>query len=131
MRQVTSVVAVVVSLVGVGQVGAQSLPTSQPNFVQIAIEEVKIGHDDEHSKLEAGWPAAFEKAKSPYYGIGMVALTGAPQAWFLTPFENHDAMGDSLKRNADDPILAAELSRLSRADAAHINTLRQVVLAAR
>jgi hypothetical protein len=131
MRQVSIVVAVVVSLAGVGQVHAQSLPTSQPNFLQITIEEVKIGHDDEHSKLEAGWPAAFEKAKSPYYEIGMVALTGAPQAWFLTPFENHQAMGDNLKRNADDPILAAELSRLSRADAAHITNLRQVLLAAR
>lgn len=131
MRQALSVVTVVVSLVGVGQVLAQSLPTSQPNFLQITIEEVKIGHDDDHSKLEAGWPAAFEKNKSPYYGIGMVALTGAPQAWFLTPFENNEAMGDNLKRSAADPILAAELSRLARADAAHITNLRQVLLAAR
>lgn len=131
MRQFTSLVTLVVSLVGVGSVRAQSLPTSQPNFLQITIEDVKVGHDDEHSKLEAGWPAAFEKAKSPYYGIGMVAMTGAPQAWFLTPFENHQAMGDNLKRNADDAILAAELSRLARADAAHITNLRQVLLAAR
>ena len=131
MRQFTSVVTLVVSLVGVGSVLAQSLPTSQPNFLQITIEDVKVGHDDEHSKLEAGWPAAFEKAKSPYYGIGMVAMTGAPQAWFLTPFENHQAMGDNLKRNADDAMLAAELTRLSRADAAHITNLRQVLLAAR
>jgi hypothetical protein len=131
MRQFTSVVTVLVSLVGVGHVRAQSLPTSQPNFLQITIEDVKVGHDDEHSKLEAGWPAAFEKAKSPYYGLGMVAMTGAPQAWFLTPFENHQAMGDNLKRNANDAILAAELARLSRADAAHINNLRQVLLAAR
>jgi len=131
MRQVTCVVAVVVSLVGVGHARAQSLPTSQPNFLQITIEDVKIGHDDDHSKLEAGWPAAFEKAKSPYYGIGMVALTGAPQAWFLTPFENHQAMGDNLKRSADDPALATELSRLARADSAHITNLRQVLLSAR
>ena len=63
--------------------------------------------------------------------MGMVALTGAPQAWFLTPFEINQAMGDSMKRSADDPVLAAELSRLARADAAHINNLRQVLLVGR
>ena len=131
MRKLTSVVAVVVSLVGVGQAFAQSLPTVQPNYVQLTIEDVKVGHDDDHSKVEAGWPAAWEKAKSPYFGIGMVAVTGAPQAWFLTPFESNKAVGDSIKRNADDPILAAELSRLMRADAAHINGVRTLLLSAR
>src|SRR6476659_851375 len=131
MRKLLWLVVVLFSAVRVTPALAQSLPTSQPNYLQVIIEDVKVGHDDEHSKLEAGWPAAFEKAKSPYYGIGMVAMTGAPQAWFLTPFENQQAMGDNLKRNADDPILAAELSRLARADAAHITNLRQVLLAAR
>ncbi len=131
MRQLTSLVTVLVSLAGVSPVRAQSLPTSQPNFLQITIEDVKIGHDDDHARVEAGWPAAFEKAKSPYYGIGMVALTGAPQAWFLTPFENNQAWGDSIKRNADDPVLAAELARLSRADATHITGVRQIFLAGR
>ena len=59
MRKLTSVVAVVVSLVGVGQAFAQSLPTVQPNYVQLTIEDVKVGHDDDHSKVEAGWPAAW------------------------------------------------------------------------
>jgi hypothetical protein len=130
MRKLSSV-ATLVSLVGIGPAFAQSLPTAQPNYLQITMEEVKVGHDDDHSKVEAGWPAAFEKAKSPYFGIGMVALTGAPQAWFLSPFESNQAMGDSIKRSADDPVLAAELARLSRADATHINGLRNVLLTAR
>lgn len=118
-------------LVRVTPASAQALPTSQPNYLQITIEDVKVGHDDEHSKLEAGWPAAFEKAKSPYFGIGMVAMTGSPQAWFITPYESNKAIGESMKLNADDPVLAAELTRLAKADAAHITNLRQVYLAAR
>ncbi len=46
------------------------LPTTQPNLLQIIREDVKVGHAAEHVKIEAGWPAAFEKAKSP------VLLTG-------------------------------------------------------
>jgi hypothetical protein len=131
MHKLLWLVVVVFSAVRVTPALAQSLPTSQPNYLQVIIEDVKVGHDDEHSQLEAGWPAAFEKAKSPYFGIGMVALTGAPQAWFLTPYESNQAMGDSMKLNADTPVLATELSRLARADAAHINNLRMILLAAR
>jgi hypothetical protein len=108
----------------------QALPTSQPTYIQITMEDVKVGHDDEHSKLEAGWPAAFEKAKSPYYGIGMVALTGSPQAWFVTPYESNQAIGESMKLNASDPVLATELARLAQADTAHITNMREVYLQA-
>src|SRR5436190_22234998 len=131
MRKVMASLTVLVSLGGGGTAFAQALPTSQPNYVQIFIEEVKVGHEDEHSKLEAGWPAAFEKAKSPYYSIGMASVTGPLQAWFITPYDFNKALGDSIKRNSDDPLLAAELARLSRADAAHINQARSVLGMAR
>ncbi|HTM23676.1 MAG TPA: hypothetical protein VL225_00700 [Vicinamibacterales bacterium] len=131
MRKLLCVLGVVVSFVRVAPASAQALPTSQPNYLQITIEEVKVGHDDDHSKLEAGWPAAFEKANSPYYGMGMVAMTGAPQAWFLTPYDSNKAIGESLRANADDPVLSAELSRLARADTVHITNARNIMLRAR
>jgi hypothetical protein len=55
---------------------AQTLPTSQPNILQIYREEVKVGHSADHAKVEAGWPVAFEKAKSPFSYIALVSLTG-------------------------------------------------------
>jgi len=109
---------------------AQSLPTSQPNILQIFREEVKIGHGADHVKVEAGWPAAFEKAKSPYTYIALVSMTGPPEAWFISPFESHEAMADSLKRE-DEPTLAAELARLQKADAEHITTGRSILAMAR
>lgn len=123
-----------VALLGAGHAFAQqsqSLPTTQPAMLQIIIEEVKVGHDADHAKVEAGWTAAFERAKSPYYGLGMVALTGRPEAWFVNPFDSNKALVDSIKRNSDDPVLAAELARLSRADAEHINGVRTLLAAAR
>src|SRR5262245_47896612 len=110
---------------------AQGLPTSQPGLLYVAREEVKVGHAADHPKVEAGWPAAYEKAKSPYYYIALVSLSGTPEAWFVSPFENHAAFGDSLKRESDDPVLSAELDRLSRADAEHINSVRLIQAVAR
>ena len=97
---------------------AQSLPTTQPNLLTIVREEVKPGRAAEHAKIEAGWPAAYEKTKSPYYYLAMISMTGPAEAWYVTPFESHAAVGDSLKREDanTDPVLSAELSRLSRAD---------------
>ena len=94
---------------------AQSLPTSQPNYLQIYREEVKVGRAADHEKVEAGWPAAYEKAKSPYTYIALTSMTGPGEAWFISPFESHAAMGDSMKRE-DEPSLAAALGRLQRAD---------------
>jgi hypothetical protein len=110
---------------------AQGLPTSQPNVIQIIREEVKVGHGADHVKTEAGWPAAFEKAKSPHYYIALVSLTGANEAWYVVPYDSYKAMGDELKLSTDDAALAAELARLSKADAEHVTAVRSIQAVAR
>jgi hypothetical protein len=107
------------------------LPTTQPNLLQIYREEVKVGHAAEHEKTEVGWPAAFEKAKSPYYYLAFVSLTGAPEAWFVAPFESHQALGESMKLERGNALLAGELARLQRADAEHLTGMRSIQAIAR
>jgi hypothetical protein len=109
---------------------AQSLPTTQPNYLEISREEVKVGHISDHAKVEAGWPAAYEKAKDPYTYIALVSMTGPGEAWFVAPFESQQAMEDSQRRE-DDPTLAASLSRLSKADAEQISSTRTILAMAR
>lgn len=116
---------------GVRSAGAQALPTSQPNLITIVREEVKPGRAAEHAKIEAGWPAAYEKAKSTAYYLALVSMTGSPEAWYVTPYESHTQIGDIMKREDADPALSAELARLSRADAEVLNGLRVMQAAAR
>ena len=59
-----------------GTIIAQALPTTQPAYLTIVREEVKLGRDAEHTRIEAGWPAAFAKAKSPSSYLALVSLTG-------------------------------------------------------
>lgn len=119
------------SIFGTSVAVAQTLPTSQPNMITIVREEVKTGRAAEHAKIEAGWPAAYEKAKSPDYYLALVSMTGPPEAWYVTPYESHKAIGDSLKREDADPVLTAELARLSRADAEVLNGVRTLQAMAR
>ena len=97
------------------------LPTTQPKMLTIVRESVKPGMAADHAKHEAGWPAAFEKAKSPDFYIALTSLTGSPQGWYVVPTESNAALAESMKREDKDPVLGAELARLSRRDAEFIN----------
>lgn len=119
--------------IGAGAVLAQAqpLPTSQPQLLTIYREQVKPGRAAEHERIEAGWPAAYAKAKSPTYYLAMTSLTGPGEAWFLTPYATNAAIAEDMKRESSDTVLAAELARLSRADAEVLNDWRIIQAVAR
>src|SRR2546430_14107125 len=102
---------------GSGTAVAQALPTTQPAYLTIVREEVKLGRGAEHTRIEAGWPAAFTRAKSPSSYLALVSLTGRDEVWFTIPFASNAAVAEELKRQDADPVLSAELARLARADA--------------
>jgi hypothetical protein len=124
-RATTLLLAVVLTAVA-GTVFAQALPTTQPNYLLIYREEVKVGHTADHSKVEAGWPTVYGKANNPYTYIALVSMTGRGEAWFVTPFDSQAAIGDSLKRE-EEPTLAQSLERLAKADAEQISATHGIL----
>lgn len=107
------------------------LPASQPNRLTIIREQVKVGHAAGHAKHEAGWPAAYAKAKSPDYYIALTSMTGSTEAWYLSPFESCAAEAASMKRDAKDTVLSAELDRLALGDAEFITSSTTIQTMAR
>ena len=96
---------------------AQGMPTTQPKFMHVFREQLKPGRSGEHAKWEAGWPAAYEKAKSPYHYIALQSITGPPEVWYVVPLANQAAYGEMMAAEQKDPALAAELERLKKGDA--------------
>jgi hypothetical protein len=107
----------------------QGLPTSQPEYLQIIREDVKVGRGAEHAKVEAGWAAAYERSKSADYYLGMTSLTST-EAWFVLPSSSFKAMGEAMARD-NGPVLGPELDRLRRADGELVSGWRGVLLRAR
>jgi hypothetical protein len=105
---------------GVATALAQGMPTTQPKFLHIVRESLKTGRTGEHAKWEAGWPAAFEKAKSKYNYLAIASMTGPQEAWFLEPFASQAAFGESLAEE-NDPELGPELERLRKGDAEFVS----------
>jgi hypothetical protein len=109
----------------------QGMPTSQPSLITIVREDVKTGHNAMHSAFEAGWPAANAKAKSPYFYLAMVAITGPNESWYVTPYASNAAIGESMKLESNNKVLGADIARLEKGDADHINSSRRLYAAAR
>ncbi|GAC1490334.1 MAG: hypothetical protein NVS1B5_15190 [Gemmatimonadaceae bacterium] len=121
-----------VAILGLGTVAhAQQLPTSQPKYLRIIREEVKFGRGTDHAKIEAGWPAAFERAKSPDFYLAMESMTGASEAWFIIPEESNAAAEATMKRDMADKQLSAEFDRLTKLDAEFVTNVTTVLTAAR
>jgi len=118
-------------LFGSGTAFGQGLPTSQPAFLVIGREEIKLGREADHAKHEAGWPAALERAKSPDYYLAMAAMTGVNEVWYVSPYASNTAFGDGMKRDEADPVLSAELGRLAKADGEFLSSVRRIHAAAR
>lgn len=132
MARAPSVLLAIACMAYAASASAQGgLPTSQPNYLTIVREEVKLGRAADHERIEAGWPAAYEKASSPDYYVAYVSTTGRNEAWFIAPFDSHKAMGDSMKRENDDAVLSAELKRLQKADADVLNNISVIQAMAR
>ena len=112
-------------------VRGQGLPESQPKLLTIIRESVKPGQGADHAKHEAGWPAAYEKAKSPDFYLAMTSMTGPTEAWYLVPQQSHAAAAETMKREDKDPVLSAELARLALRDAQFIDSVRVVQTVAR
>ena len=111
--------------------GQSGLPTSQPKLLTIVREEVKPGRAADHANHEAGWPAAYEKAKSPDYYLAMTSLSGPPEAWYVVPQESHAAVAAAMKREDKDPVLSAEIARLSSRDAEFVKNVTVIQAAGR
>lgn len=114
-----------------GGAQAQGMPTSQPGILSVIVEEVKVGMDADHEANESGWPAAFARAGSQYYYMALESMTGAPEVWFLSPYQSWAAQGESMKQVAENQSLAAELARLWRADGQYLASTRSFQAVAR
>ncbi len=98
-------------LLAVFPLGAQQ-PSAPPAVLQIFREDIKEGKGAAHEKSEAAFMQAVAKANYPSHILGMTAMTGTSQAWFL---EGHATFASIAEAQAalDKP----EFEALDAADA--------------
>ncbi|MCI0535901.1 MAG: hypothetical protein L0Z50_11815 [Verrucomicrobiales bacterium] len=121
----------VIAFLNVPQSAAQELPTKQPGLLHILRERVKVGRADDHTRSEAEWVAAYEKAKYPYGYLAVSSMTGPSEVWYIVPSDSHAEMGKIFEEEQKNPTLASDIARLTRADAEFIESVQALHAAAR
>ncbi len=124
MKKTATLLLVVGVVLGVAQAAIAQQAMAPPKVLVIAREVEKPGKRAAHEKWEAGWPAAFAKAKWPVHYLAAASLTGEPRVLFLT---GYGSMADWEKDNQaieKNAALSAELARLAEKDADYITETR-------
>ncbi len=91
-------------------------PQAPPKVLQLFREEVKPYMNVAHEKVEAGWPKAFAKTKSPNYWLGLTSLSGPNEAWFLNSFDSFAAIEQAGQFGEKNPAFLAEVEQLGQQD---------------
>ena len=69
-------------------VSAQERSMQPPGMLRIFQEKIKEGRDGVHEAVEMKFAAALRKAKFPWGVVGMDAVFGPTEVWFVQPFES-------------------------------------------
>ena len=120
-KTLSSLAVCVCALAGAAPSFAQAVPTTQPKFLHIIREQVKVGRASDHSQFEAGFVAAFEKAKATTSWFGLSSITGQQEVWYVIPYASQAAYGEATAWEESQPALTAEVERLYKADAEFVS----------
>ena len=103
---------------------AQSGPMPPPPLMLFMREEVKPGHGAAHAATEAAWTRALTKGKGTEHYLGMNAMTGPTEAWFLVGYRSY-AEWESKQNELDkSPAIKKEVDKIAQQDGDHLISSR-------
>jgi hypothetical protein len=118
----------ILAVVAAGPLSAQMTGSQPPPPVLLIQRElVKPGKNTAHNQWETGWPAAYTKANYPTTYLGMNAVSGINEAWFLVGYPSFDAVEKDQARSDADASLTSELRRLSAGESEYLESTRSVL----
>ena len=122
-RRILTSVSLVLALAppAMAQSAMPAGPTAPPPILQRIREIVKVGRGDAHETNEHAWASAYAKAKLPYFGVAMTAMTGSNDAWFMNGWPSFEAIDDANAAMDKDKEFASAVSGFMLKDADDIS----------
>ncbi|MBI4913328.1 MAG: hypothetical protein HY823_11360 [Acidobacteria bacterium] len=103
---------------------AQSGAMPPPPLMMFVREEVKPGHGGPHEATESAWARALAKGKSTDHWLGMEALTGPSEAWFIVGYGSYADWEKKRKEMDASPALKKEIEKVALQDGEHLSGAR-------
>jgi hypothetical protein len=118
------VVVVGISLIAVPR--AQEGPGPR-KVMQIIREEIKPARATAHGRAEEAYVRAFRSTKTPVYYVGLRAVTGPTEAWFMSSYDSFAALEEENDRLSKNAALAKALEMADDQDAQFRTGTRTIV----
>lgn len=106
---------------------AQSGPMPPPPLMMFYREEVKPGRGAAHAVTEAAWAEASRKGGSKEHYIGMSAMTGPSEAWFIMGYASYADWESKQDEFDKQPALKAEIDRIAQQDGDQLTSTRSML----
>ncbi len=98
-----------------------------PKVLNIFREFVKVGKDHAHDQHEAAWLQAMKKANYNPSTLTITAVTGEPEEWFMTGYNNFAAWEKDNQNFEKNAALAKVMAEYAAKDGDYINNGRRIV----
>jgi hypothetical protein len=124
------IVACLLGSLGATTVLAATLPAQAAPpapYLQVQVEQVKMGRNSHHYDLERRWAGAFREAKVPVYWLGTTTVTGPNEAWWFTPLQRIGELEAQQKAIGEAPGLSRTAELLAEADADNVESGRSFI----
>ena len=99
---------------------AQAGPMVPPPLMQFYREEIKPGHSGPHEGTEAAWARLLAKGKATDHYLGMSAMTGPSEAWFIMGYASYADWEAKQKELDANPALKNEIEQAALRDGEHL-----------
>jgi len=103
---------------------AQSGPMPPPPLMLFIREEVKPGRGAAHSATESAWAELLSKGKSTDHYMGMNALTGPTEAWFVVGYGSYAEWESKQNEFEKNPALRKQIDEAAQKDGEHLSSSR-------
>jgi hypothetical protein len=115
------------AVVLLGIVSQAQAPTPPPKVLRIFEENVKVGKNAAHEKLETSWAKTWAAAKWPGQSLAMKTIAGQPQAWFIEPHDSMASIENLNRAAAKMTALTAQTDLLSAQDGELLTGVRTII----
>ena len=132
MKQIVNRLSLILAALAPAMLGAQAMAPA-PTYTVISVyrETVKPGKNVAHDLNEEAWARAVAGAKPPAGYLALSAMSGAPENWYISAFENWAALETANRATEASPALTAIGRRYSARESDFLSDGRAMLLTVR
>ena len=132
MKQIVNRLSLILAALAPTMLGAQAMaPARTYTVISVYRETVKAGKNVAHDLNEEAWARAVAGAKPPAGYLALSAMSGAPENWYISAFENWAALETANRATEASPALTAIGRRYSARESDFLSDGRAMLLTVR